>query len=678
MLQYGAMNLRPKEWYEKRSLYYKDSVLRAALLSPVWYLSLGIALLGALSVAAWIYHWREFLQFKSDFAPIQFNSALCFIFCGLALIFVRARWLLFVCLFASLVILISGLSITEFLFNTKPWIGEIFFESYILVKTRAPGQLSPNVSLGLFLSGLVIFINYIGFNLRYLYPSLTMIGVFIFSIGAAGLFGYALEVESAYGWGFATRMSLLESFGIATLGLAIALSTWEDFHFERYSLRQMWRVITLYATSAVLVVGIVSAAFAVFPLYDEIYDLSELILKEETKSRAERFGDIVEVSEEENLPELPKGTLGEKIAGILNEKTLSGARFIVSEIVDGKRTYYRPKKGGGSLWFYEPSRAVKALVQEREASKASGIVEPNFSSKNPSYVTYATIPGTNLELYGVSPVKTLLEKLNASIIQFVSISIAIALFGSLGVFLLVKRLVSDGENIQTQVDKTRNEKEEYIKSSLKEKETMLQEIHHRVKNNLQVISSLLRLQARTIDDEKGKAVFQESQNRVRAIALLHQLLYQSKNFAAVDFQSFLDELCSKLLQSYGFGDKIQIIVEAEGISLPLDQAVPCGLLVNELVTNSLKHGFKGRKSGDITIVIENDDIGGYTAVVKDNGKGFTISKERPRSLGLRLIKQLTQQLGGKIEQVSENGVRTTFSFPKKSEGSSDGEVYDET
>ncbi len=144
----------------------------------------------------------------------------------------------------------------------------------------------------------------------------------------------------------------------------------------------------------------------------------------------------------------------------------------------------------------------------------------------------------------------------------------------------------------------RKQKEEKIQAALKEKDILLGEIHHRVKNNLQIIYSLLDMQAARIDDDELVTMLRDSQNRIRSMALIHQTLYQSKDFARVDFGSFLDVLVPTLASSYGANvGQIRLLAAAEDVLLPLSTAIPCGLVVNELVTNALKHAFPGNRRG---------------------------------------------------------------------------------
>jgi two-component sensor histidine kinase len=204
---------------------------------------------------------------------------------------------------------------------------------------------------------------------------------------------------------------------------------------------------------------------------------------------------------------------------------------------------------------------------------------------------------------------------------------------------------------------------------LNDKEVLLKEVHHRVKNNLQVISSLLNLQSAKILDPETKDILRESQNRVRTMALIHEKLYQSTDLAQVDFASYLRSLVNFLSQSYrGKSDNVSIDVDAQNVMLDIDTAIPCGLIVNELVSNSLKYAFPDNRRGQIKLDCRHGNNGNYVLTVSDDGvglpEGFDIAKTP--SLGHKLVVSLTNQLNGKLEIVRERGTAFRISFERMS------------
>jgi PAS domain S-box-containing protein len=208
--------------------------------------------------------------------------------------------------------------------------------------------------------------------------------------------------------------------------------------------------------------------------------------------------------------------------------------------------------------------------------------------------------------------------------------------------------------------------EEKIRASLREKEALLKEIHHRVKNNLQVVSSLLGLQSRTVADPDMRKMFQESQNRIHSMALLHESLYQSENLSQIDFPAYIRQLADHLFRSYGITAerRIRLRTELDRLSLTLDAAMPCALIVNELVSNSLKYAFPDGREGEIRIGLHEEPNSMARLVVADNGIGLggEVDWTTTRSLGLRLVRSLAQQLGAKLEVKSHPGTEVQLVF----------------
>lgn len=207
--------------------------------------------------------------------------------------------------------------------------------------------------------------------------------------------------------------------------------------------------------------------------------------------------------------------------------------------------------------------------------------------------------------------------------------------------------------------------EERIRASLKEKEILLKEIHHRVKNNLQIISSLLNLQSEYITDKTSKELFNDSLNRIRSMALIHERLYQSKNFSKINVPDYIKDVTNYLLRTYKSNQReVKINAEVENLSISIEVAIPLGLLINELVSNSLKYAFNNMSNGLISIKMNNIGNGGYKLVLKDNGIGIpdNIDFRNTKSLGLQLVNNLVEQLEGNIELDKTAGTRFTINF----------------
>ena len=213
----------------------------------------------------------------------------------------------------------------------------------------------------------------------------------------------------------------------------------------------------------------------------------------------------------------------------------------------------------------------------------------------------------------------------------------------------------------------RKEAGDKIKASLQEKEVLLKEINHRVKNNLQIIINLLSLQSRDIKDEQTLHSFEVSRNRIRAMALVHDKLYESDDLARIDFGQYINSLALDLRSSYGLSSRdVNLNIDVDSILLGVDTSIPCGVIANELVANSLRHAFPGNRPGEISIRFCLAD-GQYMMVYKDDGVGFPDDPDihNPSSMGLTIINALTGQLGGNIERGRKGGADLIITFPAK-------------
>ena len=210
----------------------------------------------------------------------------------------------------------------------------------------------------------------------------------------------------------------------------------------------------------------------------------------------------------------------------------------------------------------------------------------------------------------------------------------------------------------------RQQADEQIKASLKEKEVMLREIHHRVKNNMQIILSLLRIQSRTVADKETREVFKQSQNRIRSMALIHEALYKSGDLAHIDFADYISRMTTHLLSIYREDlGHVEVKQEAEGVFLDINKAIPCGLIISELVSNSLKHAFPEKREGNVLIRMLMNK-GKNELVVKDDGIGFPagLNFRKTETLGLQLVTDLVLQVSGSIQLKRTKGTEFIVKF----------------
>jgi PAS domain S-box-containing protein len=215
----------------------------------------------------------------------------------------------------------------------------------------------------------------------------------------------------------------------------------------------------------------------------------------------------------------------------------------------------------------------------------------------------------------------------------------------------------------------RHRAHEKIKEALREKEVLLKEIHHRVKNNLQIIVSLLSLQSEYIEDKQALDVYKNSQERVRAMALIHEKLYESKDLVKVDFHEYIQSLITYLFDSYSLKtEQVLLKIQIDDVSLNIETAIPLGLLINELVSNSLKHAFPSGRKGALLVnlwEIEDEEYD-YTLIVEDNGVGLpdSLDFQDSNSLGMVLVYSLVKRLKGVIDLDRKDGARFTVKFKK--------------
>jgi two-component sensor histidine kinase len=212
--------------------------------------------------------------------------------------------------------------------------------------------------------------------------------------------------------------------------------------------------------------------------------------------------------------------------------------------------------------------------------------------------------------------------------------------------------------------------EQRIAASLHEKETLLREMHHRVKNNLQIISSLLHFQAKKVTDPRVLAVLDEARDRLRSIILVHEKLYRSGDLVNIDFGDYVRTLVNQLGESHtGLRTKVQVDINAERVFLPIDTALPCGMILNELTSNSFKHAFADRPTGRLRVEVTRagDRL---SLTVEDDGVGMpaAASVESPESFGLQLVRHLAGQLGATITIGGSPGARIGVTVPLRESG----------
>lgn len=236
--------------------------------------------------------------------------------------------------------------------------------------------------------------------------------------------------------------------------------------------------------------------------------------------------------------------------------------------------------------------------------------------------------------------------------------------------LFSSSIMRDGNRIQGIVCVARDITERKQIEEARKKELLLKEIHHRIKNNLQIVSTLLDLQAKYLKDEQTVMMFKESQNRIRSMAFIHEKLYMSKDLERIDFAEYINDLTGNLLRSYGVNSKaIKLKINVSDVLLSIDTAVPCGLIINELVSNSLKYAFPAGREGEVRIDFHSDDNDDrFILIISDDGIGFPedLDFQNTKSLGLKLVNTLArQQLKGTMDLNRNGGTEFKIVFTAK-------------
>lgn len=250
----------------------------------------------------------------------------------------------------------------------------------------------------------------------------------------------------------------------------------------------------------------------------------------------------------------------------------------------------------------------------------------------------------------------------------------LALLVIVGIYFLIWLRLRQLARDKKYLEETVNERTLQLKQSISEqsallleKDVLMKEIHHRVKNNLQVISGLLELQSKTLTDENARVALQEGRNRVRSIALIHQNLYQFENLSTINLRRFINDLGSQVQSVFQLQKEVVMTIDVPEVHLDIDSAVPLGLILNELLTNSFKYAFKEVEKGEIRLAIHSTGEGRYQLLYRDNGPGLAedFDLNRSKSLGLQLVTDLTRQIGGRVAYKNQHGATFTINFTNR-------------
>lgn len=238
------------------------------------------------------------------------------------------------------------------------------------------------------------------------------------------------------------------------------------------------------------------------------------------------------------------------------------------------------------------------------------------------------------------------------------------LYFGIGFALFIGLILSIGYVHQTKNNKLLSQQKLEIEKQNSERETLLKEIHHRVKNNLQVISSLLSMQSRQMKDGEAKTAVREGQSRIKSMSLIHQKLYSEDNLSRINMKEYIEELSSFLFKSYKPGESVTQLIESDDIMLDVDTAVPLGLIINELISNALKYAFEPEQEGEISIRLHQESSA-YALHISDTGKGLPEDFDQGQSMGMKLVTILVDQIDGEMKIDRSHGTFFIIKFKDK-------------
>jgi len=305
------------------------------------------------------------------------------------------------------------------------------------------------------------------------------------------------------------------------------------------------------------------------------------------------------------------------------------------------KMFLNKKVTGKSITKLYGSRIASAFIREVNEVISTGKIK--------KYETYSSFVDSYHLVSAFSPAKNLYVRLTSDITEEKKAE---------------NILLNARDNLEIKVQERTKE----LLTAVQEKELLIREIHHRVKNNLQIISSLLNLQIPYIKDENSIEFFKESQNRIKSISMIHEKLYQTNNLQEIDFDSYISNILVNLFQTYGVDqDKISYEIKCDDIGLNIETSVPCGLIITELITNSIKHAFPSKPLDDSKNKISVEmypDGEKIKLIIKDNGIGFPqdLDFKNTESLGLELVNLLINQLDGTINLKREEGTEFSIEF----------------
>jgi PAS domain S-box-containing protein len=600
------------------------------------------AALGLIVLAGWYTHIVALVQLHPQFVAMQPNAALCFLLGGVGLLgAVAGRPALSIACGGSAAA--SGaLTLAQYTIGVDLGIDTLILAPWTTVGASSPGRMGPNTALSFVLSGAALVVACAPLPLQWRSFLVGIPSTVVVALATVALFGYASGMTAAYSWGGFTYMALHTAFGFVVLGGGLLARAWRDSMDTTYAPR--WLPALAAAGGLTITLGLYQslaeselATRTRSPLPGMALSagllltvlLTGSVALAQTARRRARQIELINHELERQIGERRQA----EDALHASQARLAGILDIADDAIismNDRQEIVLFNQGAERVFGYNPADVIGQSLDILLPTRFADIHRHHVDAFARS-ADVARKMGGRRELSGRRADGT----------EFPSeASISKLILNNEVIFTVMLRDIT-----------ARRQAETRLHASLREKEILLQEVHHRVKNNLQVIKSLLRLQAYTVMDPALRELFHDSQNRVQAMALVHEQLYRAHDLDHIDFATYLRELAASVLRSYeGRSAQITLTFDIDSaVALNIDTAIPLGLILTELVSNSIKHAFRDGRTGTIAVGLRSD-AEGLALSVRDDGVGIpeTLDPWATGSLGLQLVGDLTQQLGGAL------------------------------
>lgn len=647
------------------------------------YSSWALIIIGIAVLIGWIGNINLLKSVLPGAVSMKANTAICFLITGLNLVLLhtspslnfRRRYLLLVLSGVFIVLLLALGNLTQYLFGINLHIDELFFKDIHTHEDAAPpGRMPINTAVNFTLAGLAILL-YTTSKERYYLAQLLALGIFV--TAQMSFLAWTFNVENTNNTELFTQMAIHTMIGSLLLAISLIFIYPEQGFVHLFSGKYLGSVLSrqlfwyafflpmviaasllaLYREqvfSAEYAIMLNSAYYTVIAMTVLWFNLKRVNVIDATRTQTEQainqLNDDLIASNEELT------NINEEL--ITSNQMLEAANITIQrlteEALEQSARAYRELADSIPDVFFATNRNLVCTYWNKACERFKGIPAHEAIGKNvfelfPHLIDFEQSDILVQLLDHNKPVALEKSFLVGKKVYYFELMIYPSLTGISFIMHDITQRVLDKEKLEL---------------SLQEKQILIKEIHHRVKNNMALISSMLRLQAGYLHDDEAIAAFEASQHRIMSMAMIHEKLYQSETLSMINFKDYIHELTHNIAASYEYSAKtINLVSECQDIFLDIITAIPCGLIINELVSNAYKHAFKGRQSGEIIVQFRKEEDF-YHLLVKDNGIGlppdYTI--EQSNSLGMILVHELANQLDADIKIKADNGTSYLLTF----------------